>query len=1169
MKKTILKNKMWILIICIIMFSIFGLILITTNDITVAEQSSYSELNDEKSKVFNECPNSPENEEVDCIKPVTLNSFYDINSEVIVCYEVISSYDIHSITHEVEGFTVKTLARNVVDNKKIDVKLSASSATENNYLKIKVILTSGVEKTVNLYGISNEYGIYISQLSLDDAKQIFLEDVMYRGVITKQEYDESRVEMSRKGVIEESYTISTRLTRAASVSKKTYVRGTLQWVDNTGEPFPLRHVLVKIYDYDAASDKLLGSVISDNNGNYYFEFYNPDEVFDFENGGADIYVRVYTGDENAMVKRDNNNDYYYESEKKAHMNVATGSTTVLNLTIDMQTDWGRAFQISQALLTGRDFAKAMMGRTPEPVTLFYPTTESNYSSSNKLIRIAGNKGAGDIEPYESWDVVLHEYGHHIQYECGIIKSYGKTHWVFNDLGKEYGKEIGVYTAYSEAWASAFGAVAKMYSYEHIKYVATVNTSGYQSYNGAEFTYEDDYRGDVNKEGIGYIGECVEYCNLAVLWDIFDGKNDDGIELGYKAWWNITTVNGNKTMSAFINHFYSVYPEYEKEIGKVLSKYGFSPKNILSDTFSSTLSTLPPKFTWKSMDPKFANNYFEVKIYSKNYDFQLTRTVTENQIQLTQPEWDVVYSWNKDQIHFKIVAYQIEYPSTGGYVTNTIDFNLSVYNCSFVSGGVLIAGTINDLSGYVTIPSKIGLYTVKGIKDGAFKNCSELTGVTLPSTIETIGKNAFENCSSLAHIDMSQTSVTLINDYAFKGCPLVTIKFPQIITSIGEEAFVGIKNIPELPRSLTAIGDRAFADSELQVLFLHSTIESIGANAFNGSMNLTIYTDLSTKKSTWDNLWNSSNRPVIWGCDMSEDGTYIVSFTKTDNNPSNINAVNGINNPTRDGYIFFVWSKTPVIEESPYENLADAPNGKLYVLWVSSSCVAEGTLITLADGRQVPVESLTGNEMLLVWNLFTGTFDVAPILFIDSDPAKMYKVVNLYFSDGTSVKVISEHGFWDFDLNEYVFLREDAAKYVGHWFNKQTTGEDGNLTYTRVQLTSVVVQEEYTTAWSPVTYGHLCYYVNGMLSMPGATTGLINIFDVDAYTMKIIETAYDTDIAQYGLFTYEEFASIFPVPELVFEAFGGQYLKVAIGKGLITLEDIASLLETYSSFLVTD
>lgn len=231
----------------------------------------------------------------------------------------------------------------------------------------------------------------------------------------------------------------------------------------------------------------------------------------------------------------------------------------------------------------------------------------------------------------------------------------------------------------------------------------------------------------------------------------------------------------------------------------------------------------------------------------------------------------------------------------------------------------------------------------------------------------------------------------------------------------------------------------------------------------------------------------------------------------------------------------------------------------------SSCVAEGTLITLADGKQVPVESLTGKEQLLVWNLYTGTFDTAPILFIDKDPAYLYKVINLSFSDGTIVKVISEHGFWDYNLNKYVYLDENASQYIGHWFNKQTTDSEGNLTWEQVQLTNVTITQEYTTAWSPVTYGHLCYYVNGMLSMPGATEGLINIFEVDSETMTYNQQAFANDIETYGLFTYEEFYELIPVPEEVFNAFNGQYMKVAFGKGLLTENDLAELYGRYSDF----
>jgi hypothetical protein len=207
--------------------------------------------------------------------------------------------------------------------------------------------------------------------------------------------------------------------------------------------------------------------------------------------------------------------------------------------------------------------------------------------------------------------------------------------------------------------------------------------------------------------------------------------------------------------------------------------------------------------------------------------------------------------------------------------------------------------------------------------------------------------------------------------------------------------------------------------------------------------------------------------------------------------------------------------------------------------------------------------------LLVWNLFTGTFDVAPILFIDSDPYSKYEIIHLYFSDGTEVKVIDEHAFWDIDLNEYVFLRNNAAQYIGDWFNKQTDDGNGNMIWTAVQLVDVEIYDENTTAWSPVTFGHLCYFVNGMLSMPGATEGLINIFEVDRVTMQYDETLFASDIATYGFFTYEEFSEIIPIPEVIFEAFNGQYLKVSIGKGLITMDRLVALIERYAGFFTEE
>ncbi len=83
------------------------------------------------------------------------------------------------------------------------------------------------------------------------------------------------------------------------------------------------------------------------------------------------------------------------------------------------------------------------------------------------------------------------------------------------------------------------------------------------------------------------------------------------------------------------------------------------------------------------------------------------------------------------------------------------------------------------------------------------------------------------------------------------------------------------------------------------------------------------------------------------------------------------------------------------------------------------------------------------------------------------------------------------------------------------------------------MTGVSASTIVTRAYSPVTYGHLCYYVNGMLSMPGGISGLFNYFDVDASTMRYDQTSMMYGIEKYGLYTYDEFSSIIPVSEEVF------------------------------------
>lgn len=276
---------------------------------------------------------------------------------------------------------------------------------------------------------------------------------------------------------------------------------------------------------------------------------------------------------------------------------------------------------------------------------------------------------------------------------------------------------------------------------------------------------------------------------------------------------------------------------------------------------------------------------------------------------------------------------------------------------------------------------------------------------------------------------------------------------------------------------------------------------------------------------------------------------IVTYTFTDSNGSSIS-----------------FSKSWVVNYADYSSTqylyTNFVNGELKGASSSSGgCVTPDTLITLADGTQVRVDALTGEEELLVWNMETGKLDSAPIMFVDSDPEAEVNIIELVFSDGTAVNVIYEHGFWDYDLNKYVYLDENASDYIGHTFAKQNSDA-----LEKVQLVDVNITTESTMAYSPVTVGHLCYFVNGMLSMPGGVGGLFNIFDIDPETMTYDLEAMERDIAEYGLFTYEEMAELVPeLPESMFDAAGGKYLKISIGKGNLTAEELEQMIIRYAKF----
>ncbi|MFA6938458.1 MAG: leucine-rich repeat domain-containing protein [Treponema sp.] len=112
----------------------------------------------------------------------------------------------------------------------------------------------------------------------------------------------------------------------------------------------------------------------------------------------------------------------------------------------------------------------------------------------------------------------------------------------------------------------------------------------------------------------------------------------------------------------------------------------------------------------------------------------------------------------------------------------------------------------DLSG-VTVENN-------AIPSDTFKDCDNITSVTLPDKVTTIGSGAFEGCTGLTEVTIPDT-VTSIEDGAFTGCTNVTeVAFEGNAPSMGKDVFGGCDNLDTVVSEPGATGfnDTTFTNS---------------------------------------------------------------------------------------------------------------------------------------------------------------------------------------------------------------------------------------------------------------------------------------------------------------------------------------------------------------------
>ncbi len=112
----------------------------------------------------------------------------------------------------------------------------------------------------------------------------------------------------------------------------------------------------------------------------------------------------------------------------------------------------------------------------------------------------------------------------------------------------------------------------------------------------------------------------------------------------------------------------------------------------------------------------------------------------------------------------------------------------IYTYNISNGKATITACSMNVSGAITIPEKLNGYPVTSIGNGAFRNRSSLTSVSIPNSVTSIGSYAFQDCSNLTSVTIPD-GVTSIGYCAFSGCGrLTSVTIPDSVTSIGGGAF---------------------------------------------------------------------------------------------------------------------------------------------------------------------------------------------------------------------------------------------------------------------------------------------------------------------------------------------------------------------------------------------
>lgn len=557
------------------------------------------------------------------------------------------------------------LERIIEQDETIDVYVSNNHEPGEHSFDINVQDENGLSFTQSIYIYSDGIRDCVSSSCIEESKDIYFcnfvatqEELVILGREEEPEgmiYTTTYHETMKKyeDFIYKNGDISCVATRIIdNIDGKLKITGTIQWLDSSNNLQPLKNNYVYLYDDDVIIDDYYGFTRTDEHGKFTFTINNSVWL---ENGGLDLFIMVYATNDASFVT---NFWTYYMYTSPIFDNVSDNSLMDYDIIIEPGTsNRANSFEISQMMYYSQKYVKEMSDVSLPAIEVIYPNAASGCYYWAVPAFLCMDQGA-----YDSWDVGMHEYGHYVDDYFNFSPLVGGDHWFNTDLAYEYNKTKGLKLAYSEALATYIGISAQLYFNLSSAGIPTVGDYSYSSYNGATWN-------GLNA-GFGESDEGSIFGFLLTLADDISGRSYDKISLGYEGLWEILDSEKRTNVSDLIEDIIDEYPELTNELGLLLERYGFAPRNITSSNSLDSRNT-GNTFTWNA-NRTHTNTVSELNKYSlKFYSSDLKNSyqidnITATSYTLTTSDLNNILSLNGNTIYWQVIGYNTRSFLTGPY-----------------------------------------------------------------------------------------------------------------------------------------------------------------------------------------------------------------------------------------------------------------------------------------------------------------------------------------------------------------------------------------------------------------------------------------------------------------------------------------------------------------------